>query len=167
MVPPSAESREPIRLLFVCLGNICRSPTAEAIMRSRVADAGLEDRIEVDSAGTGGWHRGEPPDDRALAEAARRGMNMTSTARQVHVGDFELFDLVLAMDASNADDLRDLASSPTHRAKVRLLREFDPTAGDFDVPDPYYSGPDGFADVFDLIDAACQGLLDHVRALDT
>jgi protein-tyrosine phosphatase len=135
-------------------------------MRSRVADAGLQHRIEVDSAGTGGWHRGEPPDDRARAEAARRGLTMTSTARQVHAGDFELFDLVVAMDASNADDLRDLAS-PSHRAKVRLLREFDPTAEELDVPDPYYGGPDGFADVFDLIDAACLGLLDHVRSLDT
>jgi protein-tyrosine phosphatase len=167
---------QPVRILFVCLGNICRSPTAEAIMRSHLEAAGLAHRVEVDSAGTVGWHRGEPADERARAEAARRGIEMTSRARQVHLGDFEYFDLIVAMDTANAADLRDLTSSREHRAKVRLLREFDGTgtgaraasgSGSLDVPDPYYGGPDGFADVFDLIDAACRGLLAHVESGST
>jgi protein-tyrosine phosphatase len=158
---------QPVRILFVCLGNICRSPTAEAIMRSHVEAAGLGHRIEVDSAGTGGWHRGEQADERARAEATRRGIDITSRARQVHLGDFEYFDLIVAMDTANAADLRDLTYSKEHQAKVRLLREFGPsTSGSLDVPDPYHGGVDGFADVFDLIDAACCGLLDQVRAED-
>lgn len=134
-------------------------------MRSHVEGAGLGERIEVDSAGTGGWHRGERADERARAEASRRGIDITSRARQVHLGDFEYFDLIVAMDTANAADLRDLTHSKEHRAKVRLLREFDPdTAAPLDVPDPYYGGDRGFADVFDLIDAACRGLLDELRA---
>jgi protein-tyrosine phosphatase len=162
-----------IRLCFVCLGNICRSPTAEGVMAKLVADAGLRDRIDVDSAGTGAWHVGERADERSAAEARRRGIDLTSRARQFHPGDLSTFDLVLAMDRSNLAHLRDLAPEHALRAKIRLLREFDPahaaahTAGneraDLDVPDPYYGGPNGFADVFDLVDAACRGLLDHLR----
>jgi protein-tyrosine phosphatase len=157
-------SDEPVRVLFVCLGNICRSPTAEAVLRHHVSSAELDAVIDIDSAGTGGWHAGDPPDDRAQAEAARRGIPMTSRARQVNLGDLEHFDLVLAMDRSNLADLEDLAQTPEQRAKLRLLRSFDVTAGeDLDVPDPYYGGPNGFEDVFDLIDASCRGLLDHLR----
>lgn len=166
--------QEPVRLLFVCLGNICRSPTAEAIMQTRVAEAGLSEQIVVDSAGTGRWHVGSPPDERSMAEARRRGVEMTSTARQVHIGDFEYFDLLLAMDEANRTDLDDLALDDDHRSKVRLLRSFDPAnahvdasklrPGHLDVPDPYYGGPNGFADVFDLVDAACRGLLDQIRS---
>jgi protein-tyrosine phosphatase len=162
-VPPSPSQREPVRVLFVCLGNICRSPTAEAVMRYHVSANGLDGAIEVDSAGTAGWHAGDPPDERAQAEAARRGIDMTSRARQVHVGDFEHFDLILAMDRSNLSDMQDLTAVAEHRDKLRLLREFDPTAdGDLEVPDPYYGGPNGFAEVFDLVDAACRGLVDHL-----
>jgi len=134
-------------------------------MQARIDAAGLTDRIEVDSAGTGGWHRGSPPDDRSVAEARRRGVELTSRARQVHAGDFAYFDLLVAMDRSNQADLLDLAPTPADRAKVRLLREFDAAApagpGDLDVPDPYSGGARGFADVYDLIDAACAGLLAH------
>jgi protein-tyrosine phosphatase len=160
-----------VRVCFVCLGNICRSPTAEAVMAHLVAEAGLDHAIELDSAGTGGWHVGDPPDDRATAEAARRGIAMRSRARQFHVGDFAFFDLVVAMDGRNVADLHDLALDQAHRDKVVLLRSFDPNradgigdAGDLDVPDPYYGGPDGFARVFDLVEAACVGLLDHLAS---
>lgn len=160
---------DPFRICFVCLGNICRSPTAEAVMLQLVDDAGLSDRIEIDSAGTGGWHVGDPPDERAGAEARRRGLTMTSRARQFHPGDFDHFDLVVAMDRNNLRDLHDLTHAPPHRDKVVLLRSFDPahdpSAGDDDVPDPYYGGHDGFRDVFDLVDAACRGLLDHVTTV--
>jgi protein-tyrosine phosphatase len=159
----ATDEDEPIRVLFVCLGNICRSPTAEAVMRHHVSANDLGSRIEIDSAGTGGWHAGDPPDERAQAEAARRGISMVSAARKVHVGDLEYFDLVIAMDESNLADLRDLAHTPEQRAKLRLLREFDPASGeDLEVPDPYYGGPSGFADVFDLVDASCRGLLEHL-----
>jgi protein-tyrosine phosphatase len=133
-------------------------------MRHHVSTDGLGHVIEVDSAGTGGWHTGDPPDERAQEEAARRGIRMESAARKVHLGDLEYFDLILAMDESNLTDLHDLAATPEQRAKIRLLREFDPEAGeDLAVPDPYYGGPNGFADVFDLVDASCRGLLEHLR----
>jgi protein-tyrosine phosphatase len=154
----------PLRLCFVCLGNICRSPTAEAVMAHHVARAGLAQRILVDSAGTGGWHVGEPPDGRAAAEARRRGIAMESTARQFHPEDFARFDLILAMDRDNLREIARLAPDDDAREKVRLLRSFDPGArGDLAVPDPYFGGPEGFADVFELVDAACRGLLDHLR----
>ena len=151
----------------MCLGNICRSPTAEGIMRAKLTDAGLDDSVELDSAGTGGWHRGEPADERARAEAERRGVALTSRARQVHAGDFAYFDLLVAMDRSNEADLFDLAPDREGRDRVRLLRSFDPATPvpevAPDVPDPYYGGPTGFADVFDIIDAACDGLLVEIR----
>ena len=154
------------RLCFVCLGNICRSPTAEAVMRARVAAAGLGDEVTVESAGTGSWHIGEPSDRRAIGEARRRGIAMDGRAQQFTAGDFARFDLVLAMDRRNAADLRGIAPTREDAAKVRLLREFDPgaPAGDLDVPDPYFGGADGFEDVFDMVERACAGLLQHLRA---
>ena len=153
-----------MKLLFVCMGNICRSPTAEGVMRSLLREEGLEDEIEIDSAGTGGWHAGDPPDARATETAARRGIVLEGAARQVRAEDFEHYDLLLAADRENRRDLLDVAPDDGARAKVRLLREFDPeSAGDLDVPDPYYGGPEGFEDVLDLVDAACRGLLDEVR----
>lgn len=154
-------------LLFVCLGNICRSPTAEAIMRQLVVEAGLVGSIVVDSAGTAGWHEGEPPDRRSQAAARDRGLDISGLrGRQVGAHDFERFDLLLVMDDSNRRDLLALAPTAAHRDKVRLLREFDAdavAAGDLEVGDPYYGGPDGFAVVYDQIAAACRGLLDHLR----
>jgi protein-tyrosine phosphatase len=156
-----------VRLLFVCLGNICRSPTAEGVMRSLVEREGLGDEIEMDSAGTGAWHVGSDPDARATAAAASRGVTLTGQARKVAREDFEDFEVILAMDASNMRDLLALAPSESARAKVRLLREFDPASAgerDLDVPDPYYGGDDGFGTVFDLVLAACEGLLAEIRA---
>jgi protein-tyrosine phosphatase len=148
-----------MRILFVCMGNICRSPTAEAVMRSLLRAEGIERTVALDSAGTGGWHAGAPPDARAVV--------VEGAARQVTAEDFDDFDLVLAMDRDNERDLLAWAPDGEARAKVRLLREFDPeavAAGDLDVPDPYYGGPNGFDRVLDLVEAACRGLLDEVRA---
>ncbi|HKG03176.1 MAG TPA: low molecular weight protein-tyrosine-phosphatase [Conexibacter sp.] len=150
------------RVLFVCLGNICRSPTAEAVMAQLVADAELEHAIELDSAGTGAWHVGSRPDERATAAAAARGIAMSGAARQIVPEDFEQFDLLLAMDADNHRNLREIAPHADAAAKVRMLREFDPAAAaaaSLDVPDPYYGGEDGFDHVLDLVEAACTGLL--------
>ena len=155
-----------MRILFVCLGNICRSPTAEGVMRHVVREEGLEDAIEIDSAGTGGWHVGNPPDARATESARRRGIALEGAARRVTRADFESYDLLLVADRENLADMRALAPDEASRAKVRLLREFDPAsdgAPDLDVPDPYYGGPDGFEDVLDLVEAACRGLLAEVR----
>jgi protein-tyrosine phosphatase len=157
------------RVLFVCLGNICRSPTAEAVMRGLVRKAGLEGDIHVESAGTGSWHVGEPPDPRSAQAAALRGVEMTGTARQVRAADFGDFDLILAMDRANRDALHDLAPDDDARARVRLLREFDPAsaaAGDLDVPDPYFGETGGFDHVLDLVEAACRGLLGELRSGD-
>jgi protein-tyrosine phosphatase len=157
-----------MRLLFVCMGNICRSPTAEGAMRRVLLEAGLDARVEVDSAGTGAWHVGDSADPRARAAARRRGIELHSIARQVTGEDLDRFDLVLAADAENQRDLLALAGEdPERRAKVRLLREFDQAsvkAGELDVPDPYYGGADGFDDVLDIVDAACRGLLAEIRA---
>ncbi len=131
-----------------------------------VEDAGLAGAIELDSAGTGAWHAGSPPDERATAAAARRGIAMRGLARQVTAEDFERFDLLLAMDAENLRDLRRLAPNAEAAARVRRLREFDPASADatsLDVPDPYYGGPGGFDHVLDLVEAACAGLLAELR----
>ncbi len=156
----------PTRLLFVCLGNICRSPTAEGVMRMLVEREGLQSAIHVESAGTGGWHVGSPPDARAAEAARARGVALDGTARQVRAQDFDDFDLLVAMDGENLRALRSLAPGEQERAKVRLLREFDPAsagAGDLDVPDPYYGGAGGFDEVFELVQAACEGLLEQIR----
>jgi protein-tyrosine phosphatase len=155
-----------MRILFVCMGNICRSPTAEGVMRRLIDDAGLED-VEVESAGTGGWHAGEPPDERATAAAARRGVTLAGAARQVTPADFRRFDLLIALDRANLRELLALAPDEDAAEKVRLLREFDPAAassGDLDVPDPYYGGDRGFETVLDMVEAACRGLIDELRA---
>jgi protein-tyrosine phosphatase len=163
----------PFRVLFVCLGNICRSPTAEGTMRALVREAGLEDRIELDSAGTGSWHVGSAPDERATAAAAARGIALEGAARQVSVADFDDFNLMIAMDSANLSDLRDLAGDDRRREKVRLLREFEPAGGahgqegrapgDLDVPDPYYGPGDGFERVLDMVEASCRGLLAQIE----
>ena len=135
-------------------------------MRSLVREAGLADEFEIDSAGTGGWHVGNPPDARATESARRRGITLAGEARRVTREDFERYDLLLAADRENLAELRALAPNEESRSKARLLREFDPHsegAPDLDVPDPYYGGPDGFEDVLDLVEAACRGLLEEVR----
>jgi protein-tyrosine phosphatase len=155
------------RILFVCMGNICRSPTAEGVMRRLLESEGLADRIELDSAGIGDWHAGDPPDARATEAASRRGVRLEGAARQVLPADFGAFDLVIAMDRSNVRELLEVAPDEDAAEKVRLLREFDPVsagAPDLDVPDPYYGGDDGFETVLDMVEAACRGLLDELRA---
>jgi protein-tyrosine phosphatase len=151
-----------VRILFVCLGNICRSPTAEGVMRGLLAESGLERELEVESAGTGGWHVGAAPDERATDAAARRGIELTGSARQVDPADFERFDLLIAMDRSNRDRLLELAPTPAHRERVRLLREFGDGVED-DVPDPYYGGADGFEEVLEIVERCCAALLETVR----
>lgn len=161
-----------MKILFVCLGNICRSPSAEGVMRRLVAEAGLDGppaRIELDSAGMGPWHVGEPPDRRATEAARGRGIVLEGRARQVEVEDFERFDLIVAMDRSNEHALGLLAPDESSRKKIHLMREFDPAnAGgeDLDVPDPYHGGPRGFEMVLDLLQSACVGLLERVRAAE-
>jgi protein-tyrosine phosphatase len=156
-----------MRILFVCMGNICRSPTAEGVMRRLLDEEGLADRVHVESAGTGGWHVGEPPDERATLAARRRGIALAGAAQQVRSADFRSFDLLIAMDRENLRELLAIAPDEEAAEKVRLLREFDPAAsGDLDVPDPYYGGDRGFETVLDLVEAACRGLLDELRAAD-
>src|SRR5262245_139346 len=152
-----------MRILFVCMGNICRSPTAEGVMRRLIDDEGLD--IEIDSAGTGGWHAGEPPDRRATIAAQRRGITLEGAARQVTRADFRDFDLLIALDRGNLRELLTIAPDEDAAEKVRLLREFDPAAGgDLDVPDPYYGGDRGFETVLDMVEASCRGLIDELRA---
>jgi protein-tyrosine phosphatase len=152
-----------VKILFVCLGNICRSPTAEAVFRAVAAREAPELAIEVDSAGTAGYHIGEPPDARTRAAASRRGYDLSRLrARMVAPSDFEEFDLILAMDLQNLKVLHRRA--PEHaRERVRLFLEFAPEAVVTEVPDPYYGGPNGFEEVLDLIEAASRGLLAHLR----
>jgi low molecular weight protein-tyrosine phosphatase len=136
-------------------------------MRHLVAEAGLEDEVEIDSAGTGDWHVGHPPDPRATAAARERGITLGGAARQVIADDFDAHDIVVAMDRANERDLRALAPDERARDKVVLFRSFDPqavAAGELDVPDPYYGGEDGFGHVLDVVDRAAHGLLEHLRS---
>lgn len=152
-----------VGVLFVCLGNICRSPTAEGVFRERLRRAGLERRVLVDSAGTGGWHVGEPPDPRTRAAAARRGYDLSALrARQVARDDFRRFDLVLAMDLDNRTSL--LRQCPaTEQGRIGLFLSYLPDARATEVPDPYDGGVDGFEHVLDLVEAASDGLLESLR----
>jgi protein-tyrosine phosphatase len=151
-----------MRVLFVCMGNICRSPTAEGVFRHLVAQQGLAERIITDSAGTHDYHIGAPPDPRAQAAAARRGYDLSGLrARQVTVGDFAAFDHVLAMDEYNRELLHALCP-PQYRARVRLLLEFADGTPLREIPDPYYGGAQGFEEVLDLVENAARGLLRHI-----
>jgi protein-tyrosine phosphatase len=154
-----------VRILFVCLGNICRSPSAEAVMRELLAETGLEREVEVDSAGTGDWHVGSPPDRRAVAAARDRGIELAGTARAVAEADFERFDLIVAMDHANLGELRRRARGPGQEAKLRLLREYDPAAPgaeQLEVPDPYFGDGDGFELVLDILERSCRNLLEEL-----
>lgn len=152
------------RVCFVCLGNICRSPTAEAVFTKFVRDAALESQFVIDSAGTASYHAGELADARSRAAAERRGYSIQHRARQFQRSDFDEFDLVCAMDTDNLEGLLRLARSPEAKQKIRLLRSFDATAADgATVPDPYYGGERGFDEVIDICERACRGLLEHFR----
>jgi protein-tyrosine phosphatase len=153
-----------LRLCFVCLGNICRSPIGEGVMRSLLQSGGLTDVVEVDSAGTAGYHAGEPPDGRAHAAGRRFGVEVGGRARQFKRADFDRFDYVLAMDRSNLEDLYDLAPDAAAKKKLHLLRSFDPASADgASVPDPYYGSDEDFDDVVRICLAACAPLLEKLR----
>jgi protein-tyrosine phosphatase len=154
-----------IGVLFVCLGNICRSPLAEAVFRALVEEEGLSNRFTIDSAGTSNYHTGDSPDPRTVRCAAARGVRVHHAARQITEEDFARFDYVLTMDAENLRRTLRLAERANGAAEVRLLRFFDAEADDgAEVPDPYFGGPRGFEDVHELVERACRGLLDHIRA---
>lgn len=152
-----------MRVLFVCLGNICRSPTAEAVFRAVVARDAPDLVVEIDSAGTGGYHIGDPPDPRSQEAASRRGYDLASIrARRIESQDFERFDLILAMDRENLATLKERAPRAA-RAQLRLFLEFIPDTDTVEVPDPYYGGPNGFEHVLDLVEAASDSLVRHLR----
>jgi protein-tyrosine phosphatase len=159
------------RVCFVCMGNICRSPLAEGVFTHLVKEAGREGEFHIESFGVGAWHVGEPADYRSQATARRHGITLTGRAQQFKARDFERFDQVWALDGEVADFLRRMAPTDAARAKVRLLREHDPEAGaadpehgDLDVPDPYYGGPEGFEEAYQMIERSERRLLESFTA---
>ena len=154
-VKQAASQRRIASVLFICTGNICRSPTAEGVLRHLASERSLELRIE--SAGVGDWHIGDPPDERALRHARSRGYDLSAQrARKVRAQDFEDFDMILAMDRGHLRALQRIAP-PHHHTKIRLF------VPDFDVPDPYYGGAEGFEKVLDLVEERCRALLDELK----
>ncbi len=147
-----------IRVVFVCTGNICRSPTAEAVLRRLVSDEGLAEQVVVGSAGTGGWHVGDDADPRSLKALRARGYDLRHSARQFRADWFDEHELVVALDRSHQADLTRMRPG----VDVRLLREWDPD-GEGDVPDPYYGGSDGFEEVLDMVERSCEGMLEELR----
>jgi protein-tyrosine phosphatase len=158
-------SGDHVSVVFVCLGNICRSPLAEGVFRDLVHRRGLDHKFRIDSAGTSGYHEGDPPDARSAEVARRRGIELTGQSRPLTRGDLDHFDYVIVMDAENQENVNRLAARTKHRAEIRRLREFDPEShGDLDVPDPYYGGTHGFERVHDMVERSCEALLDHIIA---
>lgn len=158
---------DPTRVLFVCLGNICRSPLAENVFRDLAERRGVAERFEVDSAGTSGYHDGDPPDARTSATARARGLHLTGRSRRLTPGDLARFDYVIAMDAENQAAIERLRAGAGGGAKVHRLREWDREADSLDVPDPYYGGTDGFERVHDLVARACAALLEDLLARES
>lgn len=160
----STGSEHPTSILFVCLGNICRSPLAEGVFKHLAKQKGLADRFHVESAGTGSWHVGEAADARSQKVAQENGIDLDSRARQVQPEDLERFDHVVAMDRDNLRTLERMRDAQGGTRRIRLLREFDGEEDGDEVPDPYYGGPGGFDDVFDMVRRSCEGLLEEVEA---
>lgn len=159
-----SKEKDKVGVLFVCLGNICRSPTAEAVFKKVVEEEGLSDRFHIDSAGTGSWHAGEPADSRSRLEATKHGIDMAGkVARQVRKSDFDDFDYILAMDEQNFEVLEEICPDE-HHLKLRLFMEYAPKHGMRGVPDPYYGGKDGFAKVFHICEDGSKGLLEELVA---
>jgi protein-tyrosine phosphatase len=154
-----------IKVLFVCLGNICRSPLAEAIFNHKIKILGLEDRFKSDSAGTSDFHIGELPDDRTMKCASKHGLNINHRGRQVNRTDFRDFDYILAMDDNNLRTLENLKNSYSFFGKeIQLMRDFAPECQGMSVPDPYYGGDEGFEEVYQILDEAIEGFLEKVKA---
>jgi protein-tyrosine phosphatase len=160
-MPAPESGSAPVSVLFVCLGNICRSPLAEGVFLHLAREAGMEDRFAVDSAGTGSWHVGERPDPRSTAVARAHDVELPGRARQVRPQDLDDFDVIVAMDRENLRDLERLADGGS-RARLHLLREFDPEGGGDEVPDPYFGGPDGFENVYAMVRRSCERLLEEL-----
>ena len=159
-----AKAKAMVRVLFICMGNICRSPVAEGVFRRMLEGAGLSNKVYVDSAGTHSYHIGAPPDTRSQVTALRRGIDLRGLrARQVTVTDFAEFDYLLAMDRDNFEHLLALCQDAELRRRIQLLMDFAPDLPEREVPDPYYGGPTGFDRVMDLIEEASEGLLVHLR----
>jgi len=157
-----------LNVCFVCHGNICRSPLAQGVMESLVKQEGLEKTIFISSAGVSGWHVGEPPDNRVQKTAQKHGVTLDSRARHFQAHDFKQMDMVLAMDHSNLETLKAMRPLADTQDKLFLFRSFDPeNKGDLEVPDPYYGGKQGFENVLDLLEDACQGLLEYVTLKKT
>ena len=158
-------TKHEVSVLFVCLGNICRSPLGEGVLAHRLEEEDLSGRVRVDSAGTGAWHEGEPPDPRSTDVARRHGIDLRGRARRVRAEDFHEFDYIFAMDRSNLRDLRHLEHEAGGGAVLTLFRDFDPSADeDLDVPDPYYGGSDGFDLMFEMIDRSCAAFIKHLHS---
>lgn len=150
------------KICFVCLGNICRSPTAEGVFQHLINNRGLEDYFEVDSAGTSAYHIGESANSKSQRTAQKHGITLNSRARQFKASELEYFDLVLAMDNENLNNVRQMANG-NPKAKIGRMRDFDPKPGDGEVPDPYYGGPEGFENVFQIVKRSCEQLLDELE----
>ncbi|MEN9216697.1 MAG: low molecular weight protein-tyrosine-phosphatase [Gloeomargarita sp. HHBFW_bins_162] len=157
----------PTKILFVCMGNICRSPAAEGIMNHLIRQENLQEHLICDSAGTIGYHQGSPPDERMQAAAKKRGITLTGRARQFHPADFEQFDLILTMDRQNYWDVLAWDTENRYQHKVKMMCEFCRTHTCKEVPDPYYGGAEGFELVLDLLTDACAGLLADLRKRPT
>jgi protein-tyrosine phosphatase len=152
------------KILFVCLGNICRSPSGEAVMKGLVEREGLGDNFEIDSAGTAAWHEGEPADPRMQVHANKRGYTLTSISRPVRPEvDFDKFDYIIAMDRQNMRDLQRMAKTEEHRKKLYMMTDFAKEYNYSSVPDPYYGGDEGFELVLDLLEDSCSGLLENIK----
>ncbi len=166
-LPPAQDPRRPYRIATVCLGNICRSPMAEVVLTAALANAGLSDRVEVDSSGTGGWHTGDPMDDRAAATLEAHGYDPTRhRAQRFAASWYAEHDLILTMDRSNHRDVLASAPSPADAERVRMFRAYDPDAseGDDEVPDPWYGGPEGFERVLVTVERTAKAIVDEVAA---
>ncbi len=151
------------RVMFVCMGNICRSPLAEGVFRHLAREAGVLNNFEIASSGTGGWHAGERPDRRMNQVAIKNGVSMEGQfAQQFQMSDLEYYDIILAMDKDNLRNVKSLDAGNKHAQKIHLFREFDPEPGDMQVPDPYYGGPRGFDNVFDIVDRTAKVLLERL-----
>lgn len=155
----------PFKIVFVCLGNICRSPTAEGIFIHKVKEAGLNDYFYIDSAGTAAYHVGESANSKSQATANKHGVHLPSKARKFEYADLEEFDLILVMDSENLTNIKNLDRKNKFSDKIKMMREFDPQPGNGEVPDPYYGGLDGFENVFQVLNRSCEALLKELEPL--